>query len=219
MTDKSQHPVFDLPKQTNYEDSFRMAVETLNTQDGPTQAERSGATFIHEGHGAYELRYFNRPVRVALPEATPVYIDSGEAIGLWEAIVILHYLTQTGPVQPAERVIAFQEIPDGKFYEGPFKNRTKWGLLRAFGENPKRLLDIKDTLGAEVMNQGDAGLKVLALPKVPIYLVVWGGDEEFPAEANVLFQNDVMSYLSIEDAVVTASLAVIHAGKAASASA
>jgi hypothetical protein len=37
---------------------------------------------------------------------------------------------------------------------------------------------------------------------VPVTLVLWGGDEEFPARGNILFDDTISGYLSTYDITV-----------------
>ena len=51
-------------------------------------------------------------------------------------------------------------------------------------------------------------MKVLALPRVPVVLSLWKGDDEFPPEGNVYFDASVSSYLSTEDIAYLAGATV-----------
>jgi hypothetical protein len=51
-------------------------------------------------------------------------------------------------------------------------------------------------------------LKIFALPRVPIVLSLWRGDEEFPPEANLYFDQSISSYLSTEDIAYLSSAVV-----------
>ena len=61
--------------------------------------------------------------------------------------------------------------------------------------------------GAPV-DTGDAGYRFAPLPYAPVQIILWEGDEEFPAEANILFDATIGDYLSPEDAAWLASLVV-----------
>ena len=58
------------------------------------------------------------------------------------------------------------------------------------------------------MNLGDVGVKIQAFPFVPLALVLWRGDAEFPAEGSILFDASVSKYLPVEDTVILAETAV-----------
>jgi hypothetical protein len=46
---------------------------------------------------------------------------------------------------------------------------------------------------------GDVSVTIPAFSRVPITIVVWKGDEEFPPSASILFDDTVLDYLSAED--------------------
>ena len=58
------------------------------------------------------------------------------------------------------------------------------------------------------IEQGDAGFEFTLFPRLPLRLIVWMGDEEFPPEAAILFDESAGSLLSPEDAAWAASLVV-----------
>ena len=43
---------------------------------------------------------------------------------------------------------------------------------------------------------------IKAFPRVPIIMIFWSGDEEFPPEARILFDSTISTYLSTEDVAV-----------------
>ena len=57
-------------------------------------------------------------------------------------------------------------------------------------------------LGGFKAEYGDLSVTIRAFNRVPITLVIWKGDDEFPANANILFDNTIMDYLSAEAIIV-----------------
>jgi hypothetical protein len=73
-------------------------------------------------------------------------------------------------------------------------------MVTTFGGKPDLLLKVATELyGAVPFDQGDVSVVVRALPHVPIALILWEGDEEFPPEGNVLFDRSIIGLLSAED--------------------
>jgi hypothetical protein len=46
------------------------------------------------------------------------------------------------------------------------------------------------------------------LPRVAMQLCLWEGDEEFPPEANVLFDENIGGYLPVEDIAVVSGMLI-----------
>jgi len=67
---------------------------------------------------------------------------------------------------------------------------------------------VAQTIGQIAKTPGDIALKVIPLPRVPVVLSLWKGDEEFPPEGNVYFDASVSSYLPTEDIAYIAGAVV-----------
>jgi hypothetical protein len=126
--------------------------------------------------------------------------------------LILHYLNgacvSNGAAITGEWT-SFQDVPDGRFYMDAFIKRAKEPLLRTFGNNPRRMVDLAtNAFGASPLDYGDFSVVVKALPLAPIALVLWEGDEEFLSEGNILFDKNISMILSAEDIAWLAGMVV-----------
>jgi len=63
------------------------------------------------------------------------------------------------------------------------------GLAKRYGEDRQSFLKKGDELCAEVLNYGDASVRLQPVPKIPVTLILWLKDEEFPARADLLFDS------------------------------
>ncbi len=157
---------------------------------GPDHQERIG------------LQYLNREVWISFPAGTVECGDGRGPISLREEILILHYLETARGTPLSKEWISFGSIPAGAFYNPVFQKRCKAPLVRFFGENPDDLRSVAVALNAEPVALGDGAVKIPALPMIPIALVLWQGDKDFPPEGNVLFDSSVTDYLPVEDMVI-----------------
>jgi hypothetical protein len=90
----------------------------------------------------------------------------------------------------------------------PGNPRAVEPLKKVFGDNTDALRQAAAKLNARTIATSSAAFEFDLLPFAPIQIIVWEGDEEFPAEANILFDASVGDYLSPEDAAWLASLTV-----------
>ncbi len=126
--------------------------------------------------------------------------DSDETLSLQQQVLILHYLDGAETAPATGEWVSYQEIPDGRFYLDAFLRRAKNPMVQVFGENPEVLVKLTmKAYGAKPLDQGDVGVTVQALPKVPVALILWRGDDEFPPEGTILFDRNVSHILSAED--------------------
>lgn len=161
------------------------------------------------------LNFLGQSVQVTHPWGIVRRADGEAALPLWEQILVLHYLCSERPIPASNRVIAYSEVPDGKFYDQAYQKRTKLYLLKVFGADPNRLLPASRSLDATPASFGDLSVRVRAFPRVDLYVVLWRGDEEFPPNASVLFGESIVSFLDAEDIAVLAGMLVGYLAKAA----
>ena len=130
-------------------------------------------------------------------------VDSGSPI---EQVLWLHYLISERGRIPTGKLIAYRDIRGAAFYESKFIARAVRPIVKCFGANLQLLHDIGAALGGQAVNAGDAAITISPLPNLPITYILWGGDDEFPPEGNILFDETAASWLDAEDLVVLASL-------------
>lgn len=174
--------------------------------------ERSGARAL--GPDRIGLRCLGREYIVTYPDGLVLEAD-GQPTPETEAILLLLYLTESTGRDLDGRWVAFEQLAGGAGYVASFRGRVVAPLLRAFGSRPKALMPAAATLGGEPLELGDASVRLPALPRLPLAYVLWGGDEEFPPSATVVFDASVEGYLDAEAVTVLAELATRRLTEAA----
>jgi hypothetical protein len=125
-----------------------------------------------------------------------------------EQVLILHYLMAESARKPSGKWIAYREIPGAQFYFSAFVKRAIEPLKNTFGRNPAGLQKAARQLKGVTVETGDAGFEFPIFPKVPLQLILWVGDNEFPSEANILFDETIGEFLSPEDVAWMAGMLV-----------
>ncbi|GEM_PF-224460 len=125
-------------------------------------------------------------------------------------IILLHYLTRADGHSLADRWVAFQQLPGGFIYTGPYHKRTKSILLRTFGDDPEGLRQAGLAMGADLLDVGHVGLKIQALPRVPVGLGLWAGDHEVPSSATIVYDACATHYLHLEDLIFLTTKAILR---------
>jgi len=190
----------------DYQQARDLAAKELAAENLNTIAQRSG--FDTDGPSRLRVPFLGRSYTVTYPEFEFDDRDNpGTQVPLQEQVLILHYLQGCRP-RLEGRWVAYRELPGAGFYFGAFVKRAVDPLKKVFGQNVAALSTAAARLGAVPIETGSAGFQLDLLPYAPIQMIVWEGDEEFPAEANILFDAAVGDYLSPEDSAWLASLAV-----------
>ena len=206
--------VANMARIDDYKQARELAKNELKDLDPDLLSLLSEAGYPKEkdGRKGLILDFLNREVFITWPDMDIIYSDANDELSIQQQVLILHYFNgcfiSNGAPLTGEW-ISFQEIPDGRFYMGPFFKRAKDPLLKTFGEKPGLLIDIASKeYEASPFDHGDFSVIINAFPLVPIALVLWEGDEEFPPEGNVLFDKNISKILSAEDVAWLAGMAI-----------
>jgi hypothetical protein len=197
--------LLSLPEQKNYEYGYKLAYELAGEKLAKVdtveqQCLNSGARYqVIDSQKLIIIEYLNRSYQITLPDIKISLVGSEEEVPLRNKVLILHYLTQAKGTPLANEVIAYKELPEGSNYFPTFYKRAIKPLVDHFGRQPQRLIDAAKKFGGYKVDYGDLAVTINAFKQVPITLVLWQGDEEFPPEGNILFDATVSDYLSPED--------------------
>jgi hypothetical protein len=114
-------------------------------------------------------------------------------------IVLLHYLLTADGASPADRWLAFRELPDGLFYAQAFAGHAEGLLAEKLGADLSRFRQAAAALGGQPLALADAAYRFQAFPRLAVAALLWEGDEDFPAQARILFDASASHYLPTED--------------------
>lgn len=194
-----------LPPWQNYEYGYTSALEVVTKQltevkDVELLCRRSGAQyqFIDSKKKAH-LIYLNQPYQISFPDIGVVRLNSKRKVASRDKVLILHYLSLAKGAPLTSRIISYRDLPDGNIYLPSFTKRAIRPLIDNFGGSYKKLIQEARKFGGRQASYGDVSVIIEAFPHVPVFLVLWRGDEEFPIEANILFDSSISDYLYPED--------------------
>jgi hypothetical protein len=91
--------------------------------------------------------------------------------------------------------IAFNQIPGGMFYAQAFQGYTGDELAKVFGNDSEVFMDANEKLGGRREFFGNLAYSYQVLPRVPIMVVCWLGDEDFPPSYRMLFDSNAEHHL------------------------
>ena len=152
---------------------------------------RGGLTRNEDG---FELSLLGQTIFLHWPSLVATAPD-GKPCPEEVQIMLLDYLIRGDATKPCGRWIGFQELPDGSFYRHAFQGYSGDQLVRDLAGDLASFRRAAERLGGDRLEMGDAGYGFRALPHIPLAVVWWAGDEEFPANATVLFDASADRYL------------------------
>jgi len=196
-----------MPRIDDYVNARKLAVDGLSQKPVVALAERSG--FKSDRDGWIQVPFLDRAYLMHPESFDFSDSDSPEQdVPLQEQILILHYLLAADAPGPTGQLVSYREIPGASFYNSAFIKRAVDPIKKAFGQAPDGLRQAAGRLKGEPIEPGDVGFEFYVFPKVPLRLVLYLGDDEFPAEANILFDRSVGTILSPEDIAWLAGMLV-----------
>ncbi|MBM3130786.1 MAG: DUF3786 domain-containing protein [Chloroflexi bacterium] len=167
----------------------------LRERDPRDLALRSGAEF---GDGILRLQFFGEPYLVTFPDFEVRAEATNKVCSSYRAAMFLFYLQTADGAPLAGKWIAFRDLPDGMFYHRAYQGYSGDRLARAINNRVEVFVRAAQNLGGLKLDLGDAAFAFDALPRVRVAALYYAGDEDFPATANVLFDESASHYLPTE---------------------
>ena len=92
---------------------------------------------------------------------------------------------------------------------GPFGPAFKQGVIEpfaaAFSGKTDALKQACTALGGKKLPISDVGFQINAFDCIPVQFYFWDGDDEFPAQANILFDYSCTDFIHVESIVTIAT--------------
>ena len=162
--------------------------------------ELCNLTFFESvGPGQFQFRFLNEEIRIDLPGRC---LLEAESAGRWVtrkdpllALATVIYLKNVRQIFPlAQDIVSAKELKEGHFFSGPHQFRID-PLLNRFGQDVARFKEACRALGGKPMAMADAAFQLLPFPRLPLYFLLWAGDEEFKPRLQILFDRPIEAIL------------------------
>jgi hypothetical protein len=133
---------------------------------------------------------------------------TGGPVGHWQQLCLLAYLVHAQDLPSTGRLVSVEKLdPGGFFFRGSHRLPVE-KLVEAFGRDPQLLHLVGRELNAVPRAFGDASVELLVLPRIPLTLIIWAADEEFPARGSVLFDQNAAVQLPLDVLFAAAALTI-----------
>ena len=173
------------------------AWDTLSGEH-PEQIVKRTQCILGDTSDIYLIRFLSEDFFVKSKERVVVTSAGEQFFNLFKIGIILHYMTHAKNRPFANKLISFRELWGGNEYYYAFNNRVLKPLTEHFGEQPEQFMNAGRSLGGEEIKKGEYGFSIQVLPRVPVTVLLWGGDDEVPPSANVLFDASANEHMETE---------------------
>jgi hypothetical protein len=114
------------------------------------------------------------------------------------ALAVVSYLIEARNIPLGGRWVSEKDLQGGEmFFRGPHLFPVK-SLERKFGKDGDRFLQAGEKCGGKYVPGADVSFQVIALPRIPVQVLLWLADEDFPARITFLFDATIEEHLSLD---------------------
>lgn len=182
--------------------AFQEALKIFLTMEPTAVAMSSGAQYV-QGRGVFKLSYCGENYEIDCPTGVVSKLGFEGNVPYNDRALIMQYLVQSSGLPPRGRWLSFLELPEGILHYSPFQTDALFPLAERFGRDPAGFLKAAAVLKGEQIKMGNVAAVFPVLPRIPLVVMLWLGDDEFPAKCNILYDAVSSTHLS------TASLWVL----------
>ena len=119
------------------------------------------------------------------------------------------YYSAAHPVASGN-LVAFRQVKKVYPFEAAYRRTIISRLQELFAGKTEELRKACEALGGTLLPQGDVGYVLPVFPFLNIAVLFWDKDEEFEAQANMLFDSEITEFMHEENVVCVAEDAVYY---------
>ncbi|OGW40780.1 MAG: hypothetical protein A2Y97_03765 [Nitrospirae bacterium RBG_13_39_12] len=102
---------------------------------------------------------------------------------------VLSYLLNAKEIPLSGRLVKPNNIKGGEFFFQGSHMLPLDKVAEKYGNDKEGFITRGKELSGRLLGYGDASLELLPLPRLPVTLILWLTDEEFPARLDILFDS------------------------------
>ena len=119
------------------------------------------------------------------------------------------YYSAAHPVASGN-LVAVRQVKRVYPFEAAYRRTIIFRLQELFAGKTEELRKACEALGGTLLPQGDVGYVLPVFPFLNIAVLFWDKDEEFEAQANMLFDSEITEFMHEENVVCVAADAVYY---------
>jgi len=157
--------------------------------------------FESDSSGALKFHFLNEDIMVDLKERCLKRKADGDWAEtddpLLELVTVL-YLMNVNGLYPMDRdIVGVKDLKEAHFFQGPHALRTE-PLVRRYGTDLKGFSQMAEYLEGQPRDMADIAYRLLPFPRVPLYYLLWQGDDEFEPRVTVLLDRPIENALAAD---------------------
>jgi len=149
---------------------------------------------------SYRLRILNRDYDISPANRSVKLAESfpGQTPDFYLQLAAVNYLIGAKDIPLNGKWTAETQFPSGPlFFRGPHKMPTH-KLEEVFGRNQDGFTSLSLSHGGKIVDGGDCAFEFFFFPRLPVRLILWLADEEFPARMTFLFDRSADQHFKLD---------------------
>ena len=119
-------------------------------------------------------------------------------LGYFSRLTNLHYLVNARDLPLENRLVSPADLSSAQLYFRGSHVLPTDQVATAYGQKIDAFRARTRELGGQPAAFGDAAARLLPLPRIPIVVILWHGDDEFPPRLNLLFDATCKEHLAAD---------------------
>ena len=176
--------------------------EVLKSLKPEDVCRRTGAGF-YDNTGCYSLKSFGWEISLS-PEDKKISGESPASdtllnkLGYFSRLSILSYLATAKDIPLTGQLVNPVNLKGGQLFFRGTHILPLDKLSEKYNNSTEDFINKGLEIDGEIQDHGDASIMLFPLPRVPVHLILWKGDYEFPPETSILFDSSCEIHLPID---------------------
>lgn len=195
-------------RNNNYEKLIEQWREKAQTFDFKERYAALGLPGYNEGD--LPITSFGKLYEIRRADALVRDVGNPERKLDYQTVLSIYHLFHFSTEKPLNsgRFVPFRDVKRCAPFDPAFKKMVLTPFAKTFDGKKELLIQAGEKLGYRRLKQSDAGFEAMAFDCMPVQILFWDGDDEFPAQANILFDENITDFTHEETVVVIGENAV-----------
>ncbi len=190
-----------------------MGWERLQEMDPRDVCARARAEYEKESK-SYRLNSFGIDVTVSVTDRTISCPERDHDIlsgSVWEysGLTYVWYLVSAQEASLSGQLVRPDNLRGGHLFSKGTHVLPLKELAEKYDTAVEEFYGRAKLFNAESVKYGDAAIQLMPLPRIPVTVILWKGDDEFPARADFLFDSSCESCLPVDILWSTAMMSML----------
>ncbi len=190
-----------------------LAWDILSGLDPEDVCVRAKAAF-DKASCVYTLKSFGQDIFVS-PQDRGIHGNSDIAyfllneLGIYSRLAILWYLINSKDLTLSGKLKKPSEMSGGLIFQQGTHILPLDRITEKYAGDIPGFIKRGEELGGERLDYADASVRLLPFPRVPVVILQWKGDEEFPARCDLLYDSTCENHLPADIIWSTAMMTLL----------